>query len=178
MDHGELHTFVRKDLVMRAFTQERLKEVLHYDPETGAWTWRITRSNQIKPGDAAGYVHQGYRRIQFGGHGYKASRLAHFYMKGEWPIALIDHINGDGTDDRWSNLRNATYSENNVNKHGYGESGAKGVRKCGKKFQAQIRLAGRTIHLGLFATPDEAAAAFDEAAANFHGGFRPRRAAA
>jgi hypothetical protein len=91
-----------------------IKEILHYDPETGVFTWKISRG-RVRAGEIAGYIHKtdGYRRIGAEEWGLKkASRLAFLYMTGNWPENQIDHINGVRSDDRWSNLRNATHGEN------------------------------------------------------------------
>ena len=67
-------------------TAERLRAILHYDPETGIWTWLIAASNNVKVGDVAGSKEkQGYWVIVIDYRRYKAHRLAWLYMTGEWP---------------------------------------------------------------------------------------------
>jgi hypothetical protein len=100
-----------------------------------------------------------------------------------------DHINGNGLDNRRSNLRECSTSENqrNKSKRDSNTSGYKGVsfNKFAKKFHAQIRVNGRRIHLGYFRTAEEAAIAYDDAAKIYHGNFanvnginsRPQQAA-
>lgn len=87
-------------------TQERLKELLTYEPATGVFRWRERRGNQgggcVAPGDEAGSVYKnGYRMIGVGGRRYGAHRLAFLYMTGAFPPAEVDHINGVPADNRW-----------------------------------------------------------------------------
>lgn len=86
---------------------------------------------------------------------------------------LIDHINGNGLDNRRSNLRLATPAQNQFNrgKTKNNSSGFKGVSRSGDKWRAQIRVGGRLKHLGIFKTKIEAAAAYERASAQFHGEF-------
>ena len=72
-------------------TQERLKEVLHYDPETGIFMWLVAPNGRIRVGMEAGSSHDGYIGIKVDRILYKAHRLAWFYMTGEWPANDVDH---------------------------------------------------------------------------------------
>lgn len=98
-------------------TQERLKEILHYDPETGIFTWKVDvgRYGRIKAGSEAGYLNRNYYECFIDGIRYPAHRLAWFYVHSTWPELLIDHINGNGHDNRICNLREATKSQNACN---------------------------------------------------------------
>jgi hypothetical protein len=91
---------------------------------------------------------------------YRASRLAWLYMSGAWPDQLIDHINGDTSDDRFVNLRPASQSENHVNScvASHNTSGLKGVNfyKRYGKWRAFIQKEGKQIHIGYFDTIQEA----------------------
>jgi hypothetical protein len=100
-------------------TQERLKEILKYSPETGEFVYLAPRKggSGIKSGDIAGDLcTYGYRRIGIDGKRYRACRLAWLYMTGEWPEKHIDHKNGIRSDDRWENLRPASVRENACNR--------------------------------------------------------------
>jgi hypothetical protein len=147
---------------------ERLRELLAYDPETGAFTWRVGQ----RAGKVAGSVHsKGYARIWVGGRSYRAHRLAWLYVTGAWPVAQLDHANGARDDNRFVNLREATNAENGHNRKTNNPCGFKGVRQQKKRWCARIGKNGRRIFLGLFATPEEAHAAYVAAATEHHGEF-------
>lgn len=153
----------RKNAKINKLTQKRLKELLHYNPETGIWTWKVDRSN-ISAGERAGYIHPlGYRCICIYGAEYKSSILAFLYMEGYFPEYCVDHINRTKDDDRWSNLRHVTHMCNNRNKSigSNNKSGITGVRfrKQNKKWVAQITNNYKKTHLGYFDTKEEAALA-------------------
>jgi hypothetical protein len=85
---------------------------------------------------------------------------------------MVDHINGDSLDCRRSNMRLATRAQNNMNsRRRVGIAGLRGVRVMGRRFQAQINVAGKKLSLGTFNTPEEAHAAYREAASRYHGEF-------
>lgn len=98
--------------VRKPLGQERLKQLLHYDPLTGIWTWRVDRGfaarANVRAGDVAGTPNDnGYRVIGVEGGVYRASHLAVLYMTGELPGEEVDHKDCDPTNDRWLNLREA-----------------------------------------------------------------------
>jgi len=151
-------------------TEDRIKQVLHYDPETGVFTWRCSRG-RAKAGDKAGADHHsGYWRIRIDDGLHNAHRLAWLYMTGAWPVADIDHINGDRADNRFANLREATRSQNLVNRD---RSENRGIRPTvnGKRWRAEITVKRKPIHLGTFDTKEEASRAFAEASKYHFGAF-------
>lgn len=157
-------------------TQERLKALLHYDPEAGLFTRLVSRSGpKSKAGDVAGCDNgQGYIRIYVDGKPYKAHRLAWFYMTGEW-VDEVDHRNTVRSDNRWANLREATRGQNRTNCAAYrnNTSGHKGVslyRRTGK-WTAQIQKRGQKHFLGYFDTPEAAHEAYAKAANDLFGQF-------
>lgn len=165
----------------QGLTLERLKSLLAYDPVTGVFIWLVWRPNGIKVGDAAGTVDSnGYLKIKLDGHKYQASRLAWFYMTGEWPRDMLDHADMDKLNNKWSNLREATRSQNGANRSSCGATGGlKGAhynrnRKSPKKWAATIRVDGRNKTLGYFMTPEEAHAAYIAAAEISFGEFARR----
>jgi hypothetical protein len=165
-------------------TQERLKQLLSYDPLTGVWRWLVDRGRnprRSRAGDVAGRISQpnkpngGYRCIQVDGRSYRSNRLAVFYMTGAWPEQLVDHENGIHDDDRWENLRPATNSQNQQNKklQCNNTSGFKGVyfdRRRGK-WRASIYCNYGRHSLGYHTTREAAIIAIAEASERLHGEF-------
>jgi hypothetical protein len=160
-------------------TQARLKSLLHYEPETGVFTWLVRRPNGVKIGDEAGAVHakSGYRLIKLSGRAYIASRLAWLYMRGEWPENLVDHKDTNRANNAWGNLRAANNKENQRNCSAKAPlSGLKGVHYKSdgqrvKRWGSHIRIDGKLKFLGYFVHPEEARAAYSKAAEAAFGQF-------
>lgn len=157
-------------------TQQQLKEVLHYCPETGVFTWLMNRRS-VKKGAVASHVwtsNDGKRYIQIRVYGRLdyAHRLAFLYMTGEFPEDEVDHQDGNGCNNVWSNLRAVTHAENtkNVRKTSANTSGVTGVvwDRKNKKWRAQIGYRGCNCPLGRFHDKEEAIAA-RKAAEVFYG---------
>lgn len=157
-------------------SHDRLKSLLHYDPETGAWTWCVRRG-PVGPGSKAGAIRpDGYIQISINGKLYIASRLAWFYMNGVWPENEIDHRDRDKANNRWENLREANRSQNvaNCGLRSDNTTGFKGVRFDPRKkspYQVRIHVNGAQKHVGYFGTLVEAAAAYEAAAIREFGQF-------
>lgn len=97
-------------------TQTELKELLDYCPETGVFTYLVTKKGWVRKGYRAGSPHnKGYRHISIGGHLWLEHRLAWLYMTGEWPEFKIDHRDGIKNNNAWMNLRAATDQQNSFN---------------------------------------------------------------
>ena len=161
-------------MVSEQLTQERLKELLTYDPDTGVFRWR-TRRGSSGAGKTAGSDNgKGYIVIRIDRRIYKAHRLAWLHELGRFPPADLDHINGQKGDNRIANLREATRSQNQANLGAprNNTSGVKGVfwDKHAGKWVAQIRQGGRK-HLGCFSDKSEAKAAYEKAARELFGDF-------
>lgn len=111
-------------------TQDRLKDVMSYDPATGDFVNTLQRGKRGTPGKKAGYLNPlGYRIIRIDSENYHAHRLVWLYQYGNFPDYLIDHINGNRDDNRLTNLRPATYKQNGENQklHSTNKSGHRGV---------------------------------------------------
>jgi len=153
-------------------TQERLKEVLDYNPETGVFVWRVSKG-PCKAGSVAGNAHiTGYVLIAIDGKKHRAHRLAWLYVHGVWPDKDIDHINRIRTDNRIANLRDVSKSENQWNSSARCDntSGYLGVcwHKQRSKWHAQIRVCEKRLHLGYFNTLEAANAAYMAAKEKLH----------
>lgn len=151
---------------LREISADELRELLEYDPRSGIFRWR----GLTKAGRRAGKnCSRGYRviRLRRGGRRveYLEHRLAWLYVTGSWPINSIDHINGQGTDNRFVNLREATVTENNRNRP------ARGFTAAGVRYQAKIQVDGQAIHLGLFSTKELAHAVYVDATKRYFGEF-------
>lgn len=162
-------------------TYARLKEVLHYDPQTGIFTWidpkkprflgKIAGSNWINPKVRSHYVSIKIDKVLYKGH-----RLAFLYVNGEFPKNMVDHIDGNGMNNRWDNLRECTRTENyrNVRKYTNNTSGAKNVyfHKRTKTWDVSFGIDGKLHHYGCYKTFDEADAVAKKVRAELHGAFR------
>jgi hypothetical protein len=160
---------------------ELLNELLRYEPETGHLTWKTTRGRAVE-GQTAGWQNLAlksttpYLKIQIDQKAYFAHRVAYCLHTGVDPLGKqVDHIDGNGLNNTWSNLRLASGSQNcaNTGIRSSNTSGYKGVHyyKRNKKWGAIIRDGGRSQFLGLFSTPELAHMAYCKAAAELHGDF-------
>jgi hypothetical protein len=158
---------------MTELTQELLKELLSYDPDTGIFT-NLTQRGKVKKGAVAGSKYSnGYIYIEVDYKRYRAHRLAWLYVYGEFPANQIDHINEIKDDNKIVNLRLATNLENQHNVSSLqlnNTSGFRGVfwRKNRKKWKAIIYLNGRQKHIGHFDTAEEASEAYLAAKKELH----------
>ena len=157
--------------------QELLRQLLEYNPVTGIFIWLVKRK-KMNPGDVAGHVNKkGYVKISINDKAYSAHRLAYLYMMGEWPPELMDHRDGNKTNNRWSNIRPATPLVNAQNVHRVSKRSKLGIlgvsppQKGRRRFKASIQHLGAAIHLGYHDTPEQAKRAYIEAKQRFHGGF-------
>ena len=159
----------------RTISQEALKEVLHYDPDTGLFRYikSITRKTPVGKIPTA-TTGNGYLAVYINGQQLRQHRLAWLYVYGEMP-EQIDHINGIRTDNRIANLRPANTSLNNMNRkiQANNRSGFKGVafKEKTRRYAAAISRGKVRRHLGYFDTPQEAHAAYAKAAKELHGEF-------
>jgi hypothetical protein len=151
-------------------TQARLRELLDYNPESGEFTWRVSRANTTVGGRAGTIDMHGYWVIGVDGKGYKAHRLAFLYVHGYLPKE-IDHVDRNSANYRIANLRPASRRQNLANCRRKKKSGFKGVHPCGNRWQARIRRNGIYEHLGVFATAQEAHAEYCKAGRALYGPY-------
>lgn len=147
-------------------TQEKLKEYLHYNPDTGLFTWLKYKQRPSKIGSIAGTIRSdGYRSICFFEKQYFAHRLAWLYMMGIFPAEDIDHIDNNRLNNKWNNLRACNQSQNNQNyKKAKVDNSTQflGVsyRKESNKYRARIMINGKSISIGDYDTAKKAHEAY------------------
>lgn len=167
---------------------EFLRECFSYDPETGELRWRhrpehhfsaawIAKSwNAKMAGSAVGAKsHDGYLKVEVVSGGARRRFAGHriaFVLHNGYDPEVVDHVNGDPSDNRAVNLRAATLLQNRWNAPGHkGHHFPKGVAREGRRFAAKAVEAGKKIRLGVFDTPAEAHEAWKAWAAKAHGEF-------
>lgn len=161
---------------MPELTAERVRELFDYDPLTGAMLRRVTRGGTARKGVLAGYkTKYGYLSTRVDGRAHFNHRLIWLLVTGQWPNNYIDHINGVRDDNRLVNLRDVTRACNGENlhrAHADNPSGLLGVHKYArtKSFTAKLYTNGKHIHLGYYASPEAAHAAYLEAKRQLHAG--------
>jgi len=163
---------------MKIITAKRVRQLLDYDPEAGVFVWRERTSNRISVGDVAGRDNgNGYRRISIDGQSYYEHQLAWLYVYGEWPQNEIDHRDGNGFNNKISNLRDATHEENcqNMPLKTTNTSGITGVSwsKLHSKWEAYIWRGYKKKYLGLFESLSDAREAYLRAKRELHT-FQPK----
>jgi len=153
--------------------QAELKRLVRYSPDNGVFTWLLDRSDKVKAGGIAGGASKssGYKRICIDYKLYPQHRLAFLYMEGDFPPCLVDHINGDRSDNRWCNLRRADDVQNAQNKgvRSDNTSGHIGVWKPKGRDKWVAQLCGK--HIGYCATEAEAVKTYETAATKLYGAF-------
>lgn len=153
-------------------TVERLRALLHYDPETGVFTRRVGVKGAAAGTIAGDVTGHGYGRIAVDYMRYHAHRLAWFHFYGRWPVGDVDHINGVRTDNRIANLREGSRGDNMQNQRAPRRDNRSGllgveVHRTGR-FTARIKANGKRYYLGIFDTPEEAHAAYIAAKRRLH----------
>jgi len=145
--------------------QRSLKELLTYDPATGAFQWLFgEKVHTAVQGKEAGSVKpDGYRTIVIKGKGYLAHRLAWLYMTGSWPVLDVDHKDRTRDNNVWTNLREATKSQNQQNRGFGGVNWMKGV----KRWKISLRFETKQYQLGFHKCFGQAVKARNRAKQNF-----------
>lgn len=154
-------------------TQNELKQLLHYEPNTGVFTWLVSRG-RVKKGTIAGSKQKyGHLAVKIDGKNYHLHRLAWLYVYGKFPDNMIDHINGIADDNRIDNLRdvnNAVNQHNQKTAHTNSKSGLIGAswNKQNKAWKAQIAHHGKVIYLGFYKSAELAHEAYLKAKRKLH----------
>ena len=142
-------------------TQERLHELLDYNPDTGIFRWRESGSGRIGKIETGSISANGYLVITVDGKTYKSHRLAILYTDGYLPEHEVDHINRIRTDNRRKNLREASRQcqSRNCGMLKNNTSGVKGVSwdKMKGKWEAYIAVNRKLKRLGCYTDLLEAA---------------------
>ncbi|QHJ81556.1 MAG: hypothetical protein [Bacteriophage sp.] len=159
---------------MEKLTQERLKELLHYDPESGKFT-RLKTAGRYVSGTIAGSIDdEGYLRISIDGKHYRSARLACLYINGEMPIEA-DHINRIRHDDRWVNIRQADRRQNAANRkiQSNNTSGVKGISwdKRRNQWGVNATIGGKLRWFGYFEDMELAELVASEVRSKIYGEF-------
>lgn len=158
------------------FNRQDAIRFFNYDPETGIVTWRSPPPNsRCLPGEVVGFKCNGYLKVALYDMNIYIHRLAWLIAYGNYPKEAIDHINGDRSDNRLSNLRLATKAQNSWNSkmRKNNSSGVKGVsyNSAMNKWVGKIRVDGKRIYLGSFESLDDAKKAMEIARLKYHGEF-------
>jgi len=148
-----------------------------YNPETGVITNKVHRGSRSREGKKVGSLKRGYLRFRFRNASYSTHRLAYFLHTGIDPEEKsIDHIDGNPSNNKFSNLRLATLRQNNANKkkRKTNTSGVTGVcwRKDVNKWKARIMVLNKSFDLGLFDDFGKAVAVRITAEHKFHQEYR------
>lgn len=151
-----------------------ISECFHYDVDSGLLYWkrRPWIRSRVRLGDIAGTLHRsGYYQTSINGEVFMVHRLIWKMQTGVDPVE-IDHVNRVCSDNRWVNLREATSSQQKVNRET--PNCHRGVHYIASKglYGSQIKMEGRHEWLGLFKTPEEACAAYRFRASELHGAFQ------
>lgn len=153
-------------------TQSRLKEVLHYDPDTGQFIWTLDRG-PARSGAPAGTIKDGYLVIRVDRVEYRAHRLAWLYLYGQTPKLGLDHKDGVRSNNKISNLREALQGENNQNQQRANKRSKSGLLgafylKHNGKWKSAIQVDRKRRCLGVFDSAEEAHQAYLVAKVKYH----------
>ena len=151
-------------------SQARLNELLSYDPDTGDLRWKVDRGGKAKSGDLI----RPRCQMKVCGETHIMARVIWKLVTGRDSNVYIDHVNRNPNDNRWSNLREATHGQNARNCSTRKDSplGIKGVyvyQHDKSRFIATVRCRGKSHHVGVFDTLEEATVARQKKAKELHG---------
>lgn len=145
-------------------TAARLRELFHYEPETGVFTRLIKKAGNATAGSCAGSINTiGYRQIRVDGSNYLGHRLAWLYVHGEWPIGQIDHIDGTRSNNAIGNLRDVSHAVNQQNRKrakANASASLMGISFSSGRWVAHISINGKPRYIGRFGTEAQAHSAY------------------
>jgi len=138
-------------------TYEAVDQLLTYNPDNGEFSWKSTIGPRAIKGGLAGTVHlkqdgKSYITIAIRRKHYSAHRLAFLLMTKCWPTDEVDHEDGNGTNNRWGNLKAVSKQQNarNYRRSKRNSSSVVGVGRVNRKWRASIHVDGKKLHLGYF----------------------------
>ena len=155
-------------------TPEAVRFAFEYDRVSGSLVWAHSRGRASKGSQAGSVQLKGgkqYLTVQMGGKRFGAHRVVWAHVHGAWPVGEVDHIDGDGLNNRIENLREVSSSGNKQNLRAaksHSATGLLGAFRWRNKFKAQIVVNGKCKHIGTFETPEEAHAAYVQAKRLYH----------
>lgn len=160
---------------MDKLTFSRAAELLAYTPDTGTLIWRTHRGRKAPAGSVAGNLRiSGYVQVIVDGRAHGAHRLAWLLATGAWPAGEIDHIDGDKSNNRFSNLRDVTRKVNIENRRRCTKSSRSGLLgvspRANGKWLSQIQVDGVKHHIGIFDSPEAAHQAYLDHKRRLHTG--------
>lgn len=152
--------------------------IIDYNPATGDTNWKnsLLRSsmwNTKYAGKRVGCIITSqsgmqYWKTKIDGIPFLVHRVIWFYVTGEWPEDQIDHWNGNGLDNKWDNLRDASQAQNLAN----AKNLMRGIDPFPNgKWRAKITIDHKQIHLGMFDSKEEAFEVYKQALIDTHGEF-------
>lgn len=144
---------------MRDITQRELKSLMVLDYTTWEFTWKVKKGKAGIGKVVGSHDTKGYKTTSIGGTSYKIHRLIWLYVYGEWPKGVLDHIDGNKSNNCLSNLRDTNQMINGANRTKLNKnntSGYLGVYRDKKKWNAELIYLGEKFRLGSFDTPEKA----------------------
>lgn len=161
-----------------SLTRDYILSRLHVIPDTGKCYWIDPgKYHQNLVGKEAGHIKQhgnkNYWVVKVNGLAYLRGHLIYAVAYNRWPLPYLDHKDGDSTNDKFSNLRIATSLQNAQNRK-IGDPGKTlpmGVREMNGRYQARIVVNKKTLYLGCFSLPEQAASAYAKAREHHFGAW-------
>ena len=142
--------------------ENELKQMLRYEPDTGLLFWTDAANKSVR-GKLAGTFNRGYVLVMYKSKFYKAHRIAWLLTHGSWPKEMIDHIDGNPSNNKLNNLRDVNNHINQCNRYKArvdSKSGLMGASPYRNKWRSQIKRNGVIKYLGVFNTAQEAHEAY------------------